>query len=217
MRNSKVRNYIRQTKRMVNHAAIAKKKLDKQGEFKDHAAILTNVLGGNASAPSCALDTEGSDAAAAAISLGKCEDDVKTGCPEIPVDSNHTGAGGCNATIFAFKTKVEACGNGDTAESCTCYAEAMAMKAKIVACATEATAQMKAVKAKKDVCKGKFSDCKKLQDKSVGFSATCHVGGKHGKKTTPGGMGTTKGMRRNRILRQLMEQNLKRQAKLNRD
>merc|ERR1711997_298554 len=215
LRNGKVRNYIRQTKRMVNHAAISKKKLEKKGEFKDHAAILANVLGGNASAPSCALGTEGNDAGAAALALEKCEEDVKTGCPEITPNTNHTGAGGCNATIYAFKEKVESCGNGDTTDSCKCYADAMAMKAEIVKCATEATKLMQDVKAKKDVCKGKFSGCKKLQDKAVGFSATCHKGGKHGKKTTSGMMGTTKGMRRNRILRQLMAQNLKRQAKLN--
>ena len=147
--------------------------------------------------------------------MAKCEEDVKTGCPEITPNTNHTGAGGCNATIYAFKEKVEGCGNGDTADSCKCYADAMAMKAEIVKCATEATKLMQEVKAKKDVCKGKFSGCKKLQDKAVGFSATCHKGGKHGKKTTAGSMGTTKGMRRNRILRQLMAQNLKRQAKLN--
>ena len=147
--------------------------------------------------------------------MAKCEEDVKTGCPEITPNTNHTGAGGCNATKYAFKDKVVSCRNGDTADSCKCYADAMAMKAEILTCATEATKLMQEVKAKKDVCKGKFSGCKKLQDKAVGFSATCHKGGKHGKKTTSGMMGTTKGMRRNRILRQLMAQNLKRQAKLN--
>merc|ERR1711909_149953 len=107
LRNGKVRNYIRQTKRMVNHAAISKKKLEKKGEFKDHAAILTNVLGGNASAPSCALSTgtDGNDAGDAATSLGKCEKDVEAACPEITPNSNHTGAGGCNATIYAFKER----------------------------------------------------------------------------------------------------------------
>merc|ERR1711997_640980 len=217
LRNGKVRNYIRQTKRMVNHAAISKKKLEKKGEFKDHAAILTNVLGGNASAPACAKSdgTDGNDAGDAATSLGKCEKDVEAACPEITPNSNHTGAGGCNATIYAFKEKVEGCGNGDTADSCACYAAAMTMKDAVTACATEATTLMQDVKAKKDVCKTSFAGCKKLQDKAVGFSATCHKGGKHGKKTTAGSMGTTKGMRRNRILRQLMAQNLKRQAKLN--
>ena len=123
--------------------------------------------------------------------------------------------------MFDFKAKVEGCGEGADAASCACYAEAVAMKAAVMACAKEAKTKMQAVKAAKDVCKKKFGACKSLQDKSVGFAATCHKGGKHGKKTTSGmmmstgGAGATGGMRRNRILRQLMEQNMKRQAKLN--
>ena len=57
MRNGPVRNFIRQTKRMVNHAAISEKKLAKKAEFDADAATLTSVLGGNASAPACAMDT----------------------------------------------------------------------------------------------------------------------------------------------------------------
>ena len=135
------------------------------------------------------------------------------------VDANFTGDGGCNKTMMDFKAKVEGCGEGADAESCTCYADAVAMKSEVMKCAKEAKTKMMDVKAKKDVCKKKFGACKKLQDQAVGFAATCHKGGKNGMKTTKGMMmatgGATGGMRRNRILRQLMEQNMKRQAKLN--
>lgn len=212
IRNGAVRNFIRQTKRMVNHAAISEKKLAKKAEFASDAATLTAVLGGNASAPSCALEGSGSGAAEAAIGLAACNDGIVSSCPPIEVNTNFTGDGGCNKTMFDFKAKVEGCGEGADAASCACYAEAVAMKADVMACAKEAKTLMQDVKAKKDVCKKTFAACKSIQDESVGFAATCHVGGVHGKMTT--GMMATAGARRNRILRQLMEQNMKRQAKL---
>jgi len=212
IRNGAVRNFIRQTKRMVNHAAISEKKLAKKAEFASDAATLTAVLGGNASAPSCALEGSGSGAAEAALGLAACNADIVSSCPPIEVNTNFTGDGGCNKTMFDFKAKVEGCGEGADAASCACYAEAVAMKADVMACAKEAKTLMQDVKAKKDVCKKTFAACKSIQDESVGFAATCHVGGVHGKMTT--GMMATAGARRNRILRQLMEQNMKRQAKL---
>jgi len=212
IRNGAVRNFIRQTKRMVNHAAISEKKLAKKAEFASDAATLTAVLGGNASAPSCALEGSGSGAAEAAIGLAACNAGIVESCPPIEVNTNFTGDGGCNKTMFDFKAKVEGCGEGADAASCACYAEAVAMKADVMACAKEAKTLMQDVKAKKDVCKKTFAACKSIQDESVGFAATCHVGGVHGKMTT--GMMATAGARRNRILRQLMEQNMKRQAKL---
>jgi len=62
-------------------------------------------------------------------------------------------------------------------------------------------------------CKSTFGGCKTHQDSAVGFAATCHKNGKYGQKTTGMPMGTTMMARRNRILRQIMEKNMRRQAK----
>ena len=49
-----VKNFFKQLKRAENHAKIVSKKKAKKADFESDAAILTEAVGGNISAPTCA-------------------------------------------------------------------------------------------------------------------------------------------------------------------
>ena len=148
----------------------------------------------------------GSEASIVALALKECKNSISSACPEIEIESELSENGTCSALMMEFKMKVENCGSDES--SCTCYKEAVDMSDEVKACAKKSKEAKDVVKTKLKTCKTAFTACKTHQDSAVGFAATCHKNGKYGMKTTKMPMGTTVGMRRNRILRQIMENNM---------
>jgi len=200
---NQVFNFKKQLKRADNHAKIVGRKKNKKDRFKKDAAIVTDVLGGNISKPTCAKDSRSaSKAASNAEKLSKCSKTIESSCADISINSTLTGS--CSQTMTKLEAKVKTCRTDD---SCTCWKEASAMKSEISKC--DALSEADTVKARKKTCLNTFSDCKKAQDEAVEHTATCPSSSK------PPGTSTTKsGGRRNIVERFLAKNIIKRSHKI---
>jgi len=202
IRYNQVANFEKQLTRAVNQAKIVKLKKKKKDNFQKDAAILTDVVGGNLTKPTCNAKSRSADNAASQGNvLSSCSKDIETSCKEVTVSSNLTGA--CSDTMDAFKKKVETCKDGD---SCTCWTEAVAMKSDVSKCLTEMSTVKDDVKKKKTTCLKTFGNCKKAQDKAVEFTSTCPS-----KETKPPGSVTTKAMmasKRKSLVEKILASNL---------
>jgi len=198
---NQVANFKKQIKRALNHANIVKKKQAKKGTFEKDAAILTDVVGGNLTKPTCNAKSRSADnAASQGTVLSSCSKDIETSCKEITVNS--TLIGSCNATMVAFEAKVTEC---KTDDSCTCWTAALAMKSDVSKCSAKGEADN--VKAKKKSCLKTFGDCKKAQDKAVEFTSTCPT-----KPSNPNKPMTTKSAKRKSLVEKILASNLMRHS-----
>jgi len=203
-------NFIKQTKKMVNQAKIQAGKMGKNDKFLNDSNRLTQVLGGNTSNPTCANASNAAAAAAVALELKNCSTKIKAGCPTI---TDHLSIiTSCNASVYAFKAKVAECAGKTSDAACTCWTAAQTQVAKVKECVKNSTAAKNTVKAKLTTCKSTFGECKKSQDKTVGFMGGCHSG--------PSGMttassGTTGSGRRAHRLRAMLEKNRQMKQRFN--
>jgi len=196
---NQVSNFKKQLKRAKNHANIVKNKKSKKDSFAKDAAILTDVVGGNLTKPTCsAKGRSASSAAGHGSTLSSCSSTISSSCPEITINTTLTGA--CSDTMDSFESKVTTCRTDD---SCTCWTEAFNMKSDITKC--KASDEADAVKAKKKACLSTFSDCKKAQDSAVQYTATCPA---QTSSATTMGMGTTKSARRRNLVEKFLARNL---------
>jgi len=200
---NQVFNFRKQLKRAENQAKIVSNKKKKKDNFEKDAAIVTDVLGGNISKPTCAKDSRSaSKAGSNAEKLSKCSKTIESSCADITINSTLTGS--CSQTMTQLENKVKTCRTDD---SCTCWKEALAMKSEISKC--DALSEANSVKEKKKTCLNTFSDCKKAQDEAVEHTATCPSSSK------PSGTSTTKsGGRRNIVERFLAKNLIKRSHKI---
>merc|ERR1712106_257450 len=168
---NQVTNFKKQLKRAENHAKIVKKKKAKKDAFQKDAAILTDVVGGDLTAPSClATARSASGAASQGSTLSSCSSTIASSCEEITINSTLTGS--CSDTMTAFDAKVTECKDkASDSEECTCWTEAVAMKSDISKC--KASDEADTVKAKKKTCLKTFGECKKAQDAAVEYTSTC--------------------------------------------
>jgi len=168
---NQVSNFKKQLKRAENHAKIVKKKKAKKDAFQKDAAILTDVVGGDLTAPSClATARSASGAASQGSTLSSCSSTIASSCEEITINSTLTGS--CSDTMTTFEAKVTECkGKASDSEECTCWTEAVAMKSDISKC--KASDEADAVKTKKKTCLKTFGECKKAQDAAVEYTSTC--------------------------------------------
>jgi len=199
---NQVFNFNKQLKRAKNQAKIVGRKKAKKDTFAKDAAIVTDVLGGNISKPTCAKESRSAAKAGSnAEKLSKCSKTIESSCADITINSTLTGS--CSQTMTKFTEKEKTCRTDD---SCTCWKEASAMKSDISKC--NALSEADRVKALKKTCLSTFSDCKKAQDEAVEHTATCLSSSK------PTGTSTTKsGGRRNIVERFLAKNIIKRSHK----
>merc|ERR1711892_1466631 len=151
---NQVYNFKKQLRRAQNHVKIVKRKKNKKDTFKKDAAILTDVVGGNLTAPSCTAASatrSGPKAASKASILASCSTTISTSCEEISINTTLTGS--CSTTMTDFEEKVTACRESKT---CTCCTEAVAMKSDITKC--NALKESEGVKSKKKTCLKTFSE-----------------------------------------------------------
>merc|ERR1711915_1101706 len=165
---NQVTNFNKQLKRAKNQAKIVARKKAKANQFMKDAMIMTDVVGGDLTSPSCKSKRSASNAASAGSKLANCNNDISQSCEDISINS--TLSGRCSETMNTFTSKVTTC---KTDYSCTCWREAAEMKASIAQC--DALEEADAVKAKKKSCLSTFSACKKAQDSAVEYTATCPV------------------------------------------
>merc|ERR1711874_467609 len=164
---NQVYNFKKQLKRAQNQANIVKNKKAKKDNFAKDAAILTDVVGGNLTNPTCSAEgSSATNAASLASTLSSCSSSITTSCEDITINSTLTGS--CSDTMTTFEAKVTTC---KTDDSCTCWTEAFAMKSDITSCS--ALDEANSVKAKKKACLKTFSSCKSAQDSAVQYTATC--------------------------------------------
>merc|ERR1711915_530295 len=199
---NQVFNFNKQLKRAKNQAKIVGRKKAKKDTFAKDAAIVTDVLGGNISKPTCAKQSRSAAKAGSnAEKLSKCSKTIESSCADITINSTLTGS--CSQTMTKFTEKEKTCRTDD---SCTCWKEASAMKSDISKC--NALSEADRVKALKKTCLSTFSDCKKAQDEAVEHTATCPS------NSNPTGTSTTKsGGRRNIVERFLAKNIIKRSHK----
>jgi len=120
---NQVYNFKKQLKRAENQAKIVKKKNDKKDIFQKDAAIVTDIVGGNLTEPTCsATGRSASSAASQGSILSSCSTTIASSCEEITINS--TLSGSCSDTMTTFETKVTAC---RTSALCSCWTEAFAM------------------------------------------------------------------------------------------
>merc|ERR1711892_765362 len=166
---NQVYNFKKQLKRAENQAKIVKKKKEKKDIFQKDAAIVTDIVGGNLTEPTCsAKGRSASSAATQGSILSSCSTTIASSCEEITINSTLTGT--CSDTMTTFETKVTAC---RTSDLCSCWTEAFAMKSAMTQC--NAVKEANSVKAKKKTCLKTFGDCKSAQDSAVEYTATCPV------------------------------------------
>merc|ERR1719477_388145 len=166
---NQVLNFNKQLKRAKAHAKIVRNKKSKSTVFMKDALILTDIVGGNLSKPSCSSTSSNTRSVSLASSAGStlagCSSTISTSCKEITLNTTLTGS--CSSTMTAFESKVSDCRSA----GCSCWTEAVAMKADIIAC--NALKESDNVKTKKKTCLRTFSGCKKAQDSAVEYTATC--------------------------------------------
>jgi len=197
---NQVSNFKKQLKRAQSQANIVSKKKAKKDNFAKDAAILTDVVGGNLTNPTCsATGRSATNAASQGSTLSSCSSTIATSCEDITINSTLTGS--CSDTMTTFETKVTTC---KTDDSCTCWTEAFAMKSDITAC--NALNEANSVKAKKKTCLDTFSSCKKAQDSAVQYTATCPT--KTSSVTTMPTASTTKSARRRNFVEKFLARNL---------
>eukprot|EP00092_Neocalanus_flemingeri_P065597 GFUD01079804.1.p1 GENE.GFUD01079804.1~~GFUD01079804.1.p1 ORF type:complete len:350 (+),score=119.04 GFUD01079804.1:69-1118(+) len=197
---NQVYNFKKQLKRAENHAKIVKKKQAKKDAFQNAAAIVTDVVGGNLTAPTCAATARSSaNAASTGTTLSGCSATIASSCGEITINSNLTGT--CSTTMTTYEAKVTECKADD---SCTCWTAAFAMKSDITKC--NALDEANRVKALKKTCLKTFGDCKKAQDSAVEYTATCPT--VTSTATTKPTMMTTKSSKRKSLVEKFLARNL---------
>jgi len=197
---NQVTNFKKQLKRATSHAKIVKNKKSKKDNFAKDAAILTDVVGGNLTKPTCsAKGRSASNAASQGSVLSSCSSTIESSCQEITINTTLTGA--CSDTMTTFENKVTTC---KTDDSCTCWNEAFAMKSDITKC--KASDEADAVKAKKKSCLKTFSNCKSAQDSAVQYTATCPA--QTSSATTIATASTTKSARRRNLVEKFLARNL---------
>merc|ERR1711874_342603 len=193
---NQVYNFKKQLKRAQNQANIVKNKKAKKDNFAKDAAILTDVVGGNLTNPTCSAEgSSATNAASLASTLSSCSSSITTSCEDITINSTLTGS--CSDTMSTFEAILTTC---KTDDSCTCWNEAFAMKSSITGCS--AVEEANSVKSKKKSCLKIFSSCKSAQDSAVHYTATCPA------TTTMPTASTTKSARRRNFVEKLLARNL---------
>merc|ERR1711892_441712 len=166
---NQVYNFKKQLKRAQNQAKIVQKKKLKNNIFTKDALILTDILGGNLTDPTCsataATKRSASQASSAGSTLAACSASITTSCQDITINATLTGS--CSATMTAYEKKIAEC----RSSGCSCWTEAVAMKSDVTRC--NAVTESDTVKTKKKTCLKTFSGCKKAQDSAVEYTATC--------------------------------------------
>merc|ERR1712123_58609 len=201
---NQVYNFKKQLKRAQNQAKIVKKKKEKKDIFQKDAAIVTDIVGGNLTEPTCsATGRSASSAASQGSILSSCSTTIATSCEEITINSTLSGT--CSDTMITFETKVTAC---RTSDSCSCWTEAFAMKSAITQC--NAVKEANSVKVKKKTCLKTFGDCKSAQDSAVEYTATCTA--QTSSATTMATASTTKSAKRRNIVEKFLARNLMRRS-----
>jgi len=201
---NQVYNFKKQLKRAENQAKIVKKKKEKKDIFQKDAAIVTDIVGGNLTEPTCsATGRSASSAATQGSILSSCSTTIATSCEEITINSTLSGT--CSDTMTTFETKVTAC---RTSDLCSCWTEAFAMKSDITQC--NAVKEANSVKAKKKTCLKTFGHCKSAQDSAVEYTATCPV--QTSSATTMVTASTTKSAKRRNIVEKFLARNLMRRS-----
>lgn len=204
---NQVYNFKKQLKRAQSQADIVEKKRKKKDNFQKDAAILTDVVGGNLTNPTCsAKSRSASSAGSTGSTLSSCSTTIATSCETITINSTLTGT--CSDTMTTFETKVTTCKASGT---CACWTEAFAMKSAITKCS--AVEEANSVKAKKKTCLNTFGDCKKAQDSAVEYTATCPT--ETSSATTMATASTTKSAKRRNIVERFLARNLMRSSQLN--
>ena len=139
-----------------------------------------------------------------------CSTKIMAGCPAI---TDHLSIiTSCNASVYAFKDKVTECAGKKSDAACTCWGEAQSQVAKVKECVGLSTTAKNTVKTKLSTCKSTFGECKKSQDKTVGFMGGCHMGPTG---TTASSSGTTGSGRRAHRLRAMLEKNRQMKQRFN--
>merc|ERR1711874_270427 len=116
---NQVYNFKKQLKRAQSQANIVKKKKAKKDNFAKDAAILTVVVGGNLTNPTCsAKGRSATNAASQGSTLSSCSSTIASSCQDITINSTLTGS--CSDTMTTFEAKVTTC---KTDDSCTCWTE----------------------------------------------------------------------------------------------
>merc|ERR1711874_963710 len=193
---NQVYNFKKQLKRAQNQANIVKNKKAKKDNFAKDAAILTDVVGGNLTNPTCSAEgSSATNAGSLASTLSSCSSSITASCEDITINSTLTGS--CSDTMATFEAMVTTC---KTDDSCTCWNEAFAMKSAITGCS--AVEEANSVKSKKKSCLKIFSSCKSAQDSAVHYTATCPA------TTTVPTVSTTKSARRRNFVEKLLARNL---------
>jgi len=201
---NQVYNFKKQLKRAQSQAKIVKKKKEKKDVFEKDAAIVTDIVGGNLTEPTCsAKGRSASNAATQGSVLSSCSTNIATSCEDITINSTLSGT--CSDTMTIFETKVTACKSSD---SCSCWTEAFAMKSDITQC--NAVKEANSVKAKKKTCLKTFGDCKSAQDSAVEYTATCPT--QTSSATTMATASTTKSAKRRNIVEKFLARNLMRRS-----
>jgi len=204
---NQVNNFKKQLKRAQSQADIVEKKQKKKDNFQKDAAILTDVVGGNLTNPSCSANSRSaSGAASQGSTLSSCSTTIATNCETITINSTLTGT--CSDTMTTFEEKITACKSSGT---CSCWTEAFAMKSDITKCS--AVNEANSVKTKKKTCLTAFGDCKKAQDSAVEYTATCPA--QTNSATTMATATTTKSAKRRNIVEKFLARNLMRRSQHN--
>merc|ERR1711892_726181 len=166
---NQVYNFQKQLKRAQNQAKIVQKKKLKNNIFMKDALILTDIVGGNLTDPTCSATAankrSASQASSAGSTLAACSASITTSCQDITINATLTGS--CSATMTAYEKKIAEC----RSSGCSCWTEAVAMKSDVTRC--NAVTESDTVKTKKKTCLKTFSGCKKAQDSAVEYTATC--------------------------------------------
>jgi len=172
-----VQNFIQQKKRIDSRVSLAGKKGNKSDSTDGTMKLLSASLGGTKAltknAPICAgryNETKGMEGVKLYKNMSDCDKLIQEACNFTLPASESAEVGKCNKVMGEFREGTEKCKTTPT--NCSCWI-AMEKDIQGVKKCNIAKDKEKEIKKKLTLCKDVFGACKKYEDKSIAYIATC--------------------------------------------
>jgi len=172
-----VQNFIQQKKRIDSRLSLAGKKGNKSDSTDATMKLLSASLGGTKAltknAPICAgryNESKGMEGVKLYKNMSECDKLIQEACDVTLPTSESAEVGKCNKVMGEFREGTETCKKTPT--NCSCWI-AIEKDIQGVKKCNIAKDKEKEIKKKLTLCKDVFGACKKYEDKSIAYIATC--------------------------------------------
>merc|ERR1719222_76734 len=182
-----VQNYIEQKKRLDARLSLAGKNGDKSGDFNETMKLLNSSIGGGRAlarnSPICAgryNSTKAEDGAKLLLNISKCDKKIQEACNISISKDTSSGFEECSGIMMDFRVKVDIIKTENWAKCCFCWANLKALIPAIKNCSKGNSSSGDKIKDKEKAigeelkaCKSARGTCRKYQDQTISYIATC--------------------------------------------